>query len=137
MLNQLPEDSNGESNSRKRMVDSRILEEIELSYFTLEEVISSYKEFEKLIWKCRRMVTDYAKKNSHFLKLNPNEKKVHELLVGLARNKIDFGYHFCPCMVMRICGDPAENRKRICPCYWHKKDIELDGACECGMFVKA
>lgn len=130
------ESSQKESIPSQRKLEPHILTEIALSDFSLDEVISSYKEFEELIQKYQKMVKTHAEKNRHFLKLNPDEQRVHQLLVGLAKNKLEFGKHFCPCMVKRICGDPAEDRKRICPCYWHKQDIELDGECECGMFVK-
>lgn len=119
-----------------RTVASSILEEIFRSGLTLDEVLLSLKEFQKLVGRYKKMVESYAKKNENSLKLNPDRERVHELVVSLARNKIDFGKAFCPCMVMRISGDPSEDVRRICPCAWHKRDIELDGQCECGMFVK-
>jgi ferredoxin-thioredoxin reductase catalytic subunit len=121
----------------KKKVDSKLLEEISLANLTIDDLTTALKQFEKLIEQFRKMVNSHVKKNKEVLKLNPDNKRVHHLLVGLARNKIDFGKHFCPCMVKRISGDPAENRKRVCPCNWHKRDIELDGHCECGMFVKS
>lgn len=136
MSTELSEQVQKGSISVRRRLDTRILEEIALSSHTLDEVVSSVKEFEELIQKYQEMAKAYAEKNKHFLKLNPDKQKVHEVVVGLARNKMDFGKPFCPCMVMRISGNPVEDKKRICPCYWHRKDIELDGECECGLFVK-
>jgi len=84
-----------------------------------------------------RMVTKFAEKNRSFLKLNPDAERVEDLLDGLARNRIEFGKAYCPCMVARISKDESENRKRICPCAFHQKDIESQGMCECGMFLGA
>jgi ferredoxin-thioredoxin reductase catalytic subunit/uncharacterized protein YciW len=94
-------------------------------------------KFGKYIDMYHNMVNKFAEKNRRHLKLNPDSARVQALLEGLARNRIEFGKAYCPCMVNRISGSEIENRKRICPCSFHKEDIEKEGACECGMFVSA
>ena len=92
--------------------------------------------YKKYVDKYYRMATTYADRNKNILKLNPHAEKVKELIDGLARNYIEFGRAYCPCMVPRISKDETENRKRICPCAFHKEDIERDGQCECGLFIR-
>ncbi|GAB4353855.1 MAG: ferredoxin-thioredoxin reductase catalytic domain-containing protein [Candidatus Abyssubacteria bacterium] len=67
-------------------------------------------------------------------KLSPDPQVVETIITGLARNKAKYGRAYCPCFF--ISGDPEEDRKLICPCVYHREDIEKHGKCHCGLFVK-
>ena len=84
----------------------------------IEKIIQSYQE--------------YAEKNG--FKLNPNRETVERLVKGLLKNEKECGFRYCPCR--RISGNPEEDKPKICPCQWHKEEIERDGHCFCGLFVK-
>lgn len=75
---------------------------------------------------------DYAKKNS--FSLNPNKKIVEAIAKLLSEREEKLGAKYCPCR--RVTGDIAEDKKIICPCIYHKEEIEKDGRCHCGLFVK-
>lgn len=84
----------------------------------IEEVIKNYEE--------------YAEKNG--FKLNPNQEVVKRLIKGILENEKKFGQKYCPCR--RITGNPEEDKPKICPCQWNREEIERDGHCFCGLFVK-
>jgi len=85
-----------------------ILREI-LDKMLLEEAIRGYQE--------------YADQNG--LKLNPDRKVVERLVSGLLANEKKHGARYCPCQ-----------RKAVCPCQSSREEIEKDGHCYCGLFVK-
>ena len=66
--------------------------------------------------------------------LNPDREIRNTVIEGLARNKIKYGVRYCPCR--RVEGKPEEDKKKICPCFWHKEEIERDGHCHCVLFFK-
>ncbi|SJZ53503.1 ferredoxin-thioredoxin reductase catalytic domain-containing protein [Selenihalanaerobacter shriftii] len=82
--------------------------------------------------KARKFVEGYAKKNGY--KLNPNEEVLNTVIEGLARNKVEHGYQYCPCRLLT--GDKEVDKDKICPCKWHKEEIEEDGQCHCQLFFK-
>ncbi len=84
----------------------------------MEEIIKNYHE--------------YAEKNG--FKLNPNREVVERLVKGMLENEKKHGARYCPCR--RITGNPEEDKPKICPCQWHREEIERDGHCLCGLFVK-
>ena len=84
----------------------------------IEEIIKNYQE--------------YAEKNG--FKLNPNREVVGRLIKGMLENEKRFGERYCPCR--RITGNKEEDKGKICPCHWHQEEIERDGHCVCGLFVK-
>jgi thioredoxin len=88
----------------------------------------SQSEPEPLIKSCQ----EYAEKNG--FKLNPNREVVERLIKGLLENEKKYGARYCPCR--RITGDKEEDKGKICPCQWHREEIERDGHCFCGLFVK-
>lgn len=69
----------------------------------------------------------YAKENG--LKLNPNRKIVESIVKSLMNR-----HGYCPCRI--ITEDKEENKKIICPCFYHKDEIKKDGHCHCNLFVK-
>ena len=86
------------------------------------------EDIEKII----QFYQEYAEKNG--FKLNPNRETVERLVKGLLKNEKECGFRYCPCR--RISGNPEEDKPKICPCQWHKEEIERDGHCFCGLFVK-
>jgi len=75
---------------------------------------------------------DYAEKNGFML--NPDKKVVERLVTGLLLNEEKWGAKYCPCR--RISGNQKEDQPKICPCKWHREEIEKDGQCFCGLFHK-
>ncbi|MFC1789770.1 ferredoxin-thioredoxin reductase catalytic domain-containing protein [Patescibacteria group bacterium] len=67
-------------------------------------------------------------------KLNPNDRIVQGIVKGLLYKEQKLGERYCPCR--RVTGNKEEDKKLICPCFWHKKEIEKDGHCFCRLFVK-
>jgi len=68
------------------------------------------------------------------MKLNPDKKVVDRVMAGLNKNEEKYGKRYCPCR--RVTGNEAEDAKIICPCIYSKEEIEKDGKCFCGLFVK-
>jgi len=86
------------------------------------------KEIDRVI----KEYEEYAKKNG--FKLNPNREIVERLIKGLLENEKKYGARYCPCR--RVIGNQDEDRPKICPCVWHRAEIEKKGHCFCGLFVK-
>ena len=76
-------------------------------------------------------LTRYAE--SQGFKINPDRKIVESVLSGLLANEAKFGYRYCVCRA--ITGDREQDKKIICPCAYHKKEIRRVGRCLCGLFV--
>lgn len=85
--------------------------------------------------KIETMIKNYETyaQNKGF-KLNPDQKTVEKLAIGLLINEKKWGARYCPCR--RISGNKEEDRAKICPCQWHQEEIERDGHCFCGLFYK-
>ncbi len=64
--------------------------------------------------------------------LNPDPEKLDEIISGLAYNQKTHGFRYCPCRPLS--GDLEEDRKKICPCFWHREEIKTMGHCHCGLF---
>ena len=89
----------------------------------------------KVMEKVNEIIKNYqehAEKNG--FRLNPDRKVVERLVMGLLANEKKYGVKYCPCR--RITGNPEEDRGKICPCHWHKEEIEKDDHCCCSLFVK-
>ncbi|XOB41549.1 MAG: thioredoxin [Candidatus Nealsonbacteria bacterium] len=97
---------------------SQMLEDSEKKIGEIENIIKNYQE--------------YAQKNG--FKLNPDKGIVERLVKGLLENEKKYGARYCPCR--RITGNPEDDKGKICPCYWHQEELERDGHCFCGLFVK-
>ena len=78
-----------------------------------------------------KMVTKYAERSLYFL--NPDEVVVENIVAGLVRNKMKYGYAYCPCRDVNEI--PEEDKENICPCQTHKEEIARQGTCECGLFA--
>jgi ferredoxin-thioredoxin reductase catalytic chain len=86
------------------------------------------KEFEQLL----KQYKDYAKDNGFHLNLD--QKVVNFLIKSLLEREKNYGKRYCPCR--RIKKSQKENDKIVCPCIYHKEEIERDGHCHCFLFVK-
>ncbi|MGD0576856.1 MAG: ferredoxin-thioredoxin reductase catalytic domain-containing protein, partial [Candidatus Staskawiczbacteria bacterium] len=75
---------------------------------------------------------NYAKSNG--FRLNPDKAVVERVVKGLFANEKKYGSKYCPCR--RVSGDKEEDSKKICPCIWHKEEVERDGHCLCNLYVK-
>ena len=80
----------------------------------------------------RRYSESYAKSQGY--KLNPDEKIVETVINGLLENERRYGFRYCPCRV--VTGNKRKDSKIICPCAFHRKEMEEDGTCKCGLFLK-
>ena len=97
----------------------KLIQEVkEDSFFSTSAATSVYEE--------------YAQKNG--FSLNPNRKIVEGIVKSLLEREKKFGARYCPCR--KITGNPDEDKKIICPCIFHRLEIEKDGHCLCGLFVK-
>lgn len=76
---------------------------------------------------------EYCKANNY--QLNPNTKIVEGIIKSLLDREVKLGERYCPCR--RVTGDKEEDKKLICPCFWHKEEILKDGHCYCRLFVRA
>ena len=67
-------------------------------------------------------------------KVNPDKEYAQGIIDGLNRNKELKGKYYCPCKV--VTGDPEIDKAIICPCKESQFEIDRDGVCHCGLFVK-
>ncbi|MFH1224948.1 MAG: ferredoxin-thioredoxin reductase catalytic domain-containing protein [Candidatus Diapherotrites archaeon] len=94
----------------------------------------------KKIGKAQSEKAEALKKNSALyagragFRLNPDNKITDMIITGLLKNEEKHGARYCPCRP--LVGDKAEDVKKICPCFWHKAEIEKDGHCKCNLFVR-
>jgi len=91
------------------------------------------KTIDEMKVRCRveRIAAKYAERSPFYL--NPDKAVVRNIITGLVRNKIRYGYAYCPCREVRRI--PEKDRDNICPCRTHKEEIAHQGTCECGLFV--
>jgi len=75
---------------------------------------------------------EYAEKNG--FKLNPDREVVERLIKGMLENEKKYGARYCPCR--RVTGNKEEDKGKICPCQFMRKEIEEQGRCLCGLFWK-
>ena len=80
----------------------------------------------------RERVQAYA--DSEGFVLNSNVEKVNRVLKGLHNNAVKHGAEYCPCRVRT--GDPEKDKSIICPCAFHKDEIESQGFCHCHLFYR-
>lgn len=92
----------------------------------------SKEEIEELSGEIEEWARSYAENND--FKLNGDERQRKAVLKGLARNKLKFGESYCPCRIRS--GDPEKDREIICPCIFHRDEIEKEGNCHCYLFYE-
>ena len=95
--------------------------------------IRTEKDFEEVKIRLVKGSEKYALRAGY--KLNNDSEIVETIINGLAKNKTKYGRAYCPCFF--VSGNPEEDRKLICPCQYHREDIEKKGKCHCGLFVKS
>lgn len=86
-----------------------------------EELEKTIKEYE-----------EYAK--SKGFKLNPNKQIVEAMVKALLAKEKALGKRYCPCR--KTSTNEKENKRIICPCFYHLEEIENQGHCFCNLFVK-
>lgn len=94
----------------------------------LENSLKQEEQFEKVIGEYE----EYAKKNG--FQLNPDREVVKRIVRGLLANEKKHGARYCPCR--RITGSLEEDKKKVCPCQFHREEIAKNGHCLCQLFVK-
>jgi ferredoxin-thioredoxin reductase catalytic subunit len=67
-------------------------------------------------------------------RLNPDQQFANAVIKGLIENEHNHGYRYCPCRARA--GIKVLDAPKICPCRWHKQEIETSGQCHCGLFVR-
>ena len=82
--------------------------------------------------KVRKFIERYAEMSG--FKLNPSKETIEIVIEGLARNRENYGKQYCPCRILT--GNKEEDIKKICPCFWHKEEIDKLGRCHCDLFHK-
>ncbi|MEK6833251.1 MAG: ferredoxin-thioredoxin reductase catalytic domain-containing protein [Nanoarchaeota archaeon] len=85
--------------------------------------MSNEKEFNEIY----NYLVDYANKNN--FTLNPDWEAVKRVIHGLIKRKEKSGELFCPCR-------PGTLPYFICPCIFHKNEIEKNGHCHCRLLFK-
>ncbi|MDO8436174.1 MAG: thioredoxin [bacterium] len=75
---------------------------------------------------------EYAKQNG--FQLNPDKGVVEKIVKGLVMNEKKYGQRYCPCR--RVAGNLEEDKSKICPCIYHREEIEKLGHCLCNLFVR-
>ena len=91
------------------------------------------ESFGEALVRITRAAERYSQKSG--LPLNPDPAVRGYVLRGLARNLLAYGRAYCPCR--DVAGDPATDRRNICPCRTHRDEVESQGSCECGLYVSA
>ncbi|MBN1784551.1 MAG: ferredoxin:glutaredoxin reductase [Candidatus Bathyarchaeota archaeon] len=66
--------------------------------------------------------------------LTPDKELLQDLLEGLQKNEIRYGYPSCPCRLAS--GKIEYDRDIICPCDYRDPDIEEHGFCYCALYVR-
>ncbi len=99
-----------------------------------EEEISNWLK-EKINQEIKMIIKEYEKyAQENGFKLNPDQKVVERVINGLLENEKKYNHKYCPCR--RIEGNEEVDKKNICPCIFHKQEIEKEGKCYCNLFVK-
>ena len=89
-------------------------------------------EHDKIKEQMYAWTAKYAENNG--FKLNP-DKEIYDIVIdGLVKNKEKTGKRYCPCRI--VIGDEEQDKKIVCPCIYHKDEIEKDGMCHCALFFK-
>lgn len=70
----------------------------------------------------------------HGYELNPSPVRVAKLLKYMLLRDEDYGMWFCPSQP--VLGDAELDLTIACPCVYAVEDIEVNGSCNCGLFVR-
>lgn len=89
-------------------------------------------EQDNLEEELRAWAEKYAR--DHGFVLNPDDKQLNIVIRGLARNIRKHGAQYCPCRLRS--GETETDKKIICPCIYHKEEVEKEGSCHCNLYFK-
>jgi len=70
----------------------------------------------------------------HGLQLNPDKNITGKVIAGLVRNVERHHGLYCPCRI--VTGDREADKAIKCPCIHMLEDVENNGQCKCGLFMK-
>ena len=81
----------------------------------------------------RRRIHKYAERAG--VRLNPQSEIVEAVFSRMAERKVHEGEFYCP--DREATGEHDLDRKIVCPCEFHLKEIAEEGRCRCGLFVRS
>jgi len=102
--------------------------EPEIRKWLEENLENNLEKTEKLI----KEYQEYAERNN--FQLNPDRRVMERIVRGLLEREKKYKARYCPCR--RITFNLEEDKKIICPCQFMRNEIEKQGHCLCGLFVK-
>lgn len=79
----------------------------------------------------RRRLEEYLVGKDFYF--NPDPEMLNSILRAMAKRWEKFGEDYCPCR--RVTGDKEKDALIVCPCIYHKEEIEKDGFCHCRLFT--
>lgn len=94
--------------------------------------MDSKHDLNSVMKSVRQFVKDYAHAKGYTL--NPDLRERNKVIRGLAENQIKYDHRFCPSR--EVTENPVKDLMNICPCVWHKQEIEMQGHCKCKLFWK-
>ncbi len=107
---------------------------------TLKANVRMYRAFLAGMWRFRHRlkrdevwIQGYAAKKG--VRVNPHWMMRTNLKIWIEENRDLYGTQQCPCF--EPSGDPALDRKLMCPCKFALGDIEATGTCHCTLFGRA
>lgn len=78
-----------------------------------------------------RILQKEAKEGGY--QLNPDAEFTKNLVAGLLKNELRYGYRACPCRLAS--GKKEQDLDIICPCDYRDPDLNDSGACYCALYV--
>lgn len=107
---------------------------------SLGATLKMYRDFFKGFWRYRerlkkddQWIHKYAAAKG--LRVNPHKMFYTNLKIWIEKNRDLYEKQYCPCF--EPSGDPALDRKLICPCAFAEADIAEHGTCHCVLFGRA
>jgi Ferredoxin-thioredoxin reductase, catalytic subunit len=86
---------------------------------------------EKEVDRVYQILRNEAESGGYFL--NPDTEFTKNLVRGLIKNEMRYGYQCCPCRLAS--GKKDEDLDIICPCNYRDPDLTDFGACYCALYV--
>jgi ferredoxin-thioredoxin reductase catalytic subunit len=97
----------------------------------MSDLDSKLAELPAVMAKVRQQSEKYSRFSGY--PLNPDTEIVDTVIEGLSRNRLRYGFAYCPCVI--VSGDREKDKALICPCEAHKRDLARIGTCHCALFV--
>lgn len=70
---------------------------------------------------------------SQGIELNADKPFVMDIMRGLLKNEVRYGYRSCPCRLAKSVKE--KDQDIICPCVYMKPDVAEYGSCYCNLYV--